>query len=299
MKITFKVKLVVILISILLLVFSLLLLFSYEGKMLQSKLFGKYLPTQVQIIDVYPYEFQNYGTGSKRIHEWQVMAKVNFSLNNKSYKTSLQIKLFQAYESAKAKQYAINYKENYSVLDIYYNPDDPNEIILNKEDETFLIIQYGALLLWTFLFFTLVFILPDFKKEYKMERALKADVLKQKKAELEKLEELKKREELKWKKYDFLNYSNHELEDLYYKDAINAQAIQQWKGNYKTIFLMDKSIIIVFDEIGHYRIVQYSFEKFLTKADSRYNHTLADLIQEEGEELFEEIVKAIKSKNHE
>ena len=40
-----------------------------------------------------------------------------------------------------------------------------------------------------------------------------------------------------------------------------------------------------------------SFEKFLTKADSRYNHTLADLIQEEGEELFEEIVKAIKAKN--
>jgi hypothetical protein len=266
--------------------------------MLQSKLFGKYLPTQVQIINVYPYEFQNYGIASKKIHEWRVMAKVNFSLNNKSYKTSLHIKSFQAYESAKAKQYAINYKEKYSVLDIYYNPDDPNEIILNKEDETFLIIQYGALLLWAFLFFTLVFIITDFKKQYKTERTLKADVLKQKKAELE---ELKKREELKWKKYDFLNYSDHELEDLYYKDAINAQAIQQWKllESWLTIFLMEKSIIIVFYESIGFRIEQFSFEKFLTKAGSRYNHTLVDLFQREGEELFEEIVKAIKAKNHE
>jgi hypothetical protein len=280
---------------------SLLLLFSYEGKMLQSKLFGKYLPTKVQIKDVDTYEFQTHGSASKKIHEWRVMAKVNFSLNNKSYKTSLQIKSFQAYESAKAKQYAINYKEKYSVLDIYYNPDDPNEIILNKEDETFLIIQYGALLLWTFLFFTLVYIIIDFKKEYKTERTLKADVLKQKKAELEKLEELKKREELKWKKYDFLNYSDHELEDLYYKDAINAQAIQQWKllESWLTIFLMEKSIIIVFYESIGFRIEQFTFEKFLTKAGSRYNHTLVDLFQREGEELFEEIVKAMKAKNHE
>ena len=311
MKITYKVKLVVILISILLLVFSLLLLFSYEGKMLQSKLFGKYLLTKVQIKDVYTYEFQTHGSASKKIHEWRVMAKVNFSLNNKSYKTSLQIKSFQAYESAKAKQYAINYKEKYSVLDIYYNPDDPNEIILNKEDETFSIIIYGALLLWAFLFFTLVFILIDFKKtliimpnlkeKCELKRTLKADVLKQKKAELEKLEELKKREELKWKKYDFLNYSNHELEDLYYKDAINAQAIQQWKllESWLTIFLMEKSIIIVFYESIGFRIEQFSFEKFLTKAGSRYNHTLVDLFQREGEELFEEIVKAIKAKNHE
>jgi hypothetical protein len=62
---------------------------------------------------------------------------------------------------------------------------------------------------------------------------------------------------------------------------------------------MEKSIIIVFYESIGFRIEQFSFEKFLTKAGSRYNHTLVDLFQREGEELFEEIVKAIKAKNHE
>jgi hypothetical protein len=296
-KISYKLKsIAVILISILLLVLSILLLFSHEGKMLQSRLFGKYLPTQSQIKDIYTHKHVDFiGKNSQRKEEWRVYAKVNYSLKNKNYDNNLHIKSFSSYESNEAKEFAKKYKDQYFVLDIYYNPDDPNEIILNKEDETFLIIQYGVLLLWTFLMFTLILTSIDFKEKNKQARSLKDDILKQKKAALNELQE---NEKLKGMKYELLNYGNHELLDLYYKGVISTQAIQewQWHEDYARIFLMEKSIIIIFDEIGHYNILQYSFEKFLTKKDALFGSKVAEQSQKELDNLFEEIVIAIKEK---
>lgn len=296
-----KLKLVAqILISILLLVFSALLLFSYKGKMLQSQLFGQYVNTQSQIYDTYISEYKSFGgKTSQNVHELRVFVKVNYSLNNKSYYTSLNIKSFPTYDSEEAEEFALTFKEQHPVLEIYYDPDDPNEIVLNKEDEPFLIISFGVLFLWTFLVITLCIKIPELLKKNTSAPTLKDDVLKQKKAELEKLKELQAKEELKWINYEFLNYSDHELIDLYYKGAITAQAIQQWQWDFATIFLMEKSIIIVFDEMGHYRINQYSFEAFLTKTDSLFGYKVAEEFQGEVDELFEQIATTIKEKKHE
>lgn len=302
MKNNNKLKLVAqILISILLLVFSALLLFSYKGKMLQSQLFGKYLHTQSQIYDSYISEYESFGStkGAKYVHELRVFVKVNYNLNNKSYYTSLKIKSFPTYDSEDAEEFALKFKEQHPVLEIYYDPDDPNEIILNKEDEPFLIIGFGVIFLWTFLVITLCIKIPELLKKNTSATTLKDDLLKQKKAELEELKELQAKEEPKWINYEFLNYSNHELIDLYYKGAITAQAIQQWQWDFATIFLMEKSIIIVFDEMGHYRINQYSFEAFLTKTDTLFGYKVAEEFQGEVDELFEQIATTIKEEKHE
>lgn len=280
--------------------------FVFLGQWWRGHVANEFVAIQANIDGIYESEYESFGKGaSNHIHEWRVMARVNYLVNNSNYTANLSLESFPYYEHNQSQAFISDFKKKGNVLKVFYDPSNPAFVVLNQDEvpSFFMSMSIAVLNLIILLILLAIlliclaniyeFIIPTHNKE--TDKSISKKITNYFKGSHSTISQMKQDEN---KADDNLILTGNHLDD-YYSGALEKFALQWWEGCYCYVYLFPNKVIHAVQEDKGYYTREYTLKEILDKTyvtplmDSFFDDSEAGIAMEKA---FFKAVKEVADK---